>query len=97
MKYERFESAEYRRGRKRAAKQGLDLSLLDKAVELLEDGVRMPPEYNDHPLRNNRKGQRECHLGGAHSDWVLVYKKFEGALLLYLVGTGTHRDLGLEK
>jgi len=95
MKYHRFESAEYRRGRKRAARQGLDLSLLDKAVELLEEGVRMPSKYKDHALQGNRKGQRECHIGGAHSDWVLIYKKFEDALLLYLVGTGTHRDLGI--
>lgn len=95
MKYQRFESAEYRRGRRRAARQGLDLSLLDKAVELLEGGEPMPPEYSDHPLKGPRKGQRECHVGGPRSDWLLVYKKFYDALLLYLVETGTHRELGL--
>lgn len=95
MKYHRFESAEYRRGRRRAARQGLDLSLLDKAVELLEDGVVMPPEYSDHALVGNMKGCRECHIGGPKSNWLLVYKKFEDALLLYLVGTGTHSGLGI--
>ena len=95
VKYRRFESAEYRRGRRRASRQGLDLALLDKAVELLEDGVRMPPEYKDHPLKFDKRGCRECHIGGVKSDWVLVYRKFEDALLLYLVGTGTHRELGL--
>ncbi len=95
MKYQTFESAEYRRGRKRAARQGLDLTLLDKAVELLAEGEPMPPEYNDHALVGNRKGCRECHIGGARSDWLLVYKKFEDALLLYLVETGTHSALGI--
>ncbi len=95
MRYTRFESAEYRRGRRRAARQGLDLSLLDAAVELLEGGEPMPPEYSDHALSGNRRGCRECHIGGPRSDWLLVYKKFDDALLLYLVETGSHSKLGL--
>ena len=41
------------------------------------------------------KAYRECHIDGANSDWVLVYQKLETHLILYLLATGTHRELGI--
>ena len=98
MKYGVFESKEYTRGRNRLSRRGFDLSILDNVVNLLASGERLPREYKDHPLRGDKMGRRECHVDAKpNGDWLLVYKKIENALLLYLVGTGTHVELGLDK
>ncbi len=93
MKYAVFQSAAYKRARKRAAKRGLDLSLLDVVVTILQTGESLPVEYKDHPLKGKRLGQRECHIDGRKGDWLLIYEKIEQALVLYLIDTGTHDDL----
>ena len=93
MKYALFQSAAYKRARKRAAKRGLDLSLLDAVVTILQTGASLPAEYKDHALKGDRLGQRECHVDGRKGDWLLVYEKIEQALVLYLVETGTHDEI----
>ena len=93
MKYAKLESAAYRKGRKLAAKRGLDLALLDAVVTILLAGAQLPKEYKDHPLRGRFSGCRECHVDGRKGDWLLVYEKIEQSLVLYLVDTGTHDDI----
>ena len=97
MKYSLLLSAAYKRGRKRAAKRGLDLALLDAVITILQSGASLPREYKDHPLKGDRAGQRECHADGRKGDWLLVYEKIETALVLYLVDTGTHTEMFGEK
>lgn len=93
MKYAKLESAAYRRGRKLAAKRGLDLALLDVVITILMTGEQLPKEYKDHALRGKFTGCRECHVDGKKGDWLLVYEKIESSLVLYLVDTGNHQDL----
>ena len=93
MKYSLFPSAAYKKGRKRAAKRGLDLSLLDATITILQTGAELPKEYKDHALKGDRLGQRECHVDGKKGDWLLVYEKIENALVLYLIDTGTHDEV----
>lgn len=93
MKYEIIKRASFKRGVKRAAKRGLDLSLLESVILLLASGVPLPADFKDHPLKGARTGQRECHVDGKKGDWLLVYRKIDDALLLYLVDTGTHDEL----
>ena len=93
MKYSLFQSAAYKRARKRAAKRGLDLALLDAVVTILQTGMALPKEYKDLPLKGDRLGQRECHVDGRKGDWLLVYEKIENALVLYLIDTGTHDEM----
>ena len=95
FKFRIFYSTQYEKGRERAIKRGLDVGKLDEAVEILASGVVPPPSLADHPLKGKWLGCRECHIGGPKSDWILVYQKFAEKLLLYLVKTGTHRELRL--
>lgn len=44
----------------------------------------------DHPLDGYLNKERECHI---ETDWVLVYKKSEDTLYLYLMRTGKHVDV----
>lgn len=74
-----------------------DIEVLKKSdelfvvVDLLRNGVPLPPKYKDHPLKGKEfKGCRDCHIRG---DWILVYRPRKQELILELLYTGTHSDL----
>lgn len=90
--YTIFLSSKYKRTRRLAHKQGLDIELLDWAIDQLAKDNPLPSNWKDHPLKNNLKRFRECHIGGS-GDWLLVYEKRETDMILYLLGTGAHVDL----
>ena len=90
-----FYSSQFQKGRDRAIRRGLDVAKLDEAVEILASGETPPPRLADHPLKGKWTGCRECHIGGAKIDWVLIYQKFSEQVLLYLIRTGTHREIAL--
>lgn len=71
-------------------KRGLDMSLLEKVIEILASEQSLPPQYRDHALYGNYKGYRECHI---EPDWLLIYKIYNDVLLLVLSRTGSHSDL----
>ena len=61
---------------------------------MLASDKKLPDTYKDHELRGNFAGKRECHIG---PDWLLMYEKDEGRLILLLIRTGRHRQvLGIE-
>ena len=90
--YSIFPSSNYKRTRKITKKRGLDMDLLDWAVDQLAMDIPLPEKWKDHQLKGNMKRFRECHIGGS-GDWLLVYEKRETDMILYLLGTGTHVDL----
>ena len=90
MNYEVKFTSQFKKDYKLALKRGLDITALDKVVEMLAEGQTLPEEYNDHPLVGNFKGCRECHIS---PDWLPIYKLFENVLILELTRTGTHSDL----
>lgn len=84
-------TAEFKRGYKKAKKQGKDIALLLKIIEMLANDEPLPKKYFDHALSGNWKGYRECHVT---PDWLLVYKKTAtGKLLLLLTRIASHSDL----
>ena len=85
-------TAKYKRTRKLAIKRGLNMNLLDWAIDQLARDIPLPPNWKDHQLKGNMKHVRECHIGGA-GDWLLVYEKRKTEMVIYLVETGTHADL----
>ena len=82
----------FRRSVRSVAKRGYDMSKLERTIDLLASGSPLPPNYQDHPLKGNYIGYRECHVEGA-GDWLLIYKKDNDLLILVLTATGTHSDL----
>ncbi|MCL2111563.1 MAG: type II toxin-antitoxin system YafQ family toxin [Clostridiales bacterium] len=91
-KYRPIESKHFKKGRRLAVKRGLDMSLLKWAVSQLAQDIPLPANWKDHRLKGKLKHLRECHIGGS-ADWLLVYEKRETEMILYLVGTGSHKDL----
>jgi mRNA interferase YafQ len=70
--------------------RGKDVSKLIVALDLLAAQIPMPEKYQDHPLKGQMRGFRECRI---EPNWLLVYQIFEDNLMLIASGTGSHSDL----
>ena len=92
FKYKIERTSRFKKDYKRIKKRGYDISLLAEVLTLLAQGEPLPEKYQDHPLKGQYKGCRECHIT---SDWLLIYEIANEALYLYLTRTGTHADLKL--
>lgn len=67
-----------------------DMRRLKAAMLLLvANDAPLPPEYLDHELSGERKGFRECHIGG---DFLLIYDLREDDSIIF-TRAGTHADL----
>ncbi len=71
-------------------KNGFDLKLLYKVVEILAKEQPLDPKYKDHPLKSGLKDFRECHL---KPDLLLVYQIKKQENTLFLVRLGSHSEL----
>ena len=90
--YTVIRSSKFKKTYKLSKKQGRDLPLLAWGIDQLARDIPLPPNWNDHQLKGDKKNFRECHIGGA-GDWLLVYEKRNKELILYLYGTGSHVEL----
>jgi len=76
---------------KRAERRGCDRDILTAVVEILASGGRLPANFDDHRLKGQYKGCRECHL--TTHNWLLVYRLSPDGGTLHLVRTGTHAEI----
>jgi len=93
-KYKRkvAKSKEFKKGLKKAQKQGKDISLLNSLIKLLANDENLPKQYKDHALKGKESDFRELHI---QKDWMLVYKKTDkGELILILQRLGSHSEFG---
>lgn len=61
-----------------------------EVVNLLAHDIPLPQKNHDHALTGEWKGFRECHI---KPDWLLIYEKPQGQLILVLARTGSHSEL----
>lgn len=90
MKYRLILTGKFKKSLKLAKKRGLDLSLMDKVVGTIQQGLPLEEKYRDHELKGRYKGFRECYI---QPDWLLIYLIENDILTLTLVDIGTHADL----
>ncbi|MBQ7573362.1 MAG: type II toxin-antitoxin system YafQ family toxin [Clostridia bacterium] len=83
-------SARFKKDFKIIVKRGYDVKLFEKVLALLRDEKTLPQVYNDHALKGEYIGHRECHIT---PDWLLIYKKEQDMITLSLTRTGSHSDL----
>jgi len=83
-------TAKYRKDCKRALKSGLPMHLLDDVLQTLIEEKPLDPKYNDHALKGDYHGFRECHI---KPDWLLIYTVDKGNLILTATRTGSHSEL----
>ncbi|MDP2704292.1 MAG: type II toxin-antitoxin system YafQ family toxin [bacterium] len=63
---------------------------LERVVDMLAFGERLPAACRDHGLQGAMADFRECHI---LPDLLLVYRVLEKELILVLVDLGTHDEL----
>lgn len=90
MNYEVRFTNQFKKDIKLAQKQGKDIEKLFSVVDILASGEPLPSKFRDHDLTGDYKGCRECHI---ESDWLLVYEKDNGLLILMLNRVGSHSEL----
>lgn len=83
-------SKSYRKEYKLCKKRGRDVSKLERIIEKLAAGEKLPDSCCDHALKGKYAGYRDCHV---EPDWVLIYSLEKDQLILRLLHTGTHSDL----
>ncbi len=81
-------STKFKKDFKACVKRAYKLERLQQVIDTLRIPAVLPPNNADHNLSGDYKGYRECHV---EADWLLIYRQYEGELLLYR--TGTHADL----
>ena len=89
-KYQITYEKSFRKQYKLLEKRRYNITLLDDVILKLANEETLPSKYDDHPLRGDQRGYRDCHI---KDDWVLIYKIDKGILTLILSETGTHSDL----
>ncbi len=90
MVYELLKTSRFKAGVKLARKRGLDISLLEDVIEKLRLDQPLEAKHHNHELSGKFKGVWECHI---QPDWLLLYLKDNGVLVLTLIDTGTHSDI----
>ena len=90
MKYKVILSNTFVKDLERVIKQGKNIAELDKVVQLLQTGEKLPDRYKDHQLKGNMNHFRELHI---QPDWLLIYIRNKKELILTLSRTGSHAEL----
>ena len=91
MIYTVYTTSRFKKDAEKAKRRGLSMSDLECIIDKLSRDEPLDEKYRDHHLEGGKyKGCRECHI---HPDWLLIYKKEAGKLVLALRRTGTHSDL----
>ena len=86
MKVVRYVS--FNRDVRRLKKRGKSFEEFKHVIGLLMAGETLGSEYNDHVLRGELTGWRDCHV---EPDWIIIYKISRGKLFLFR--TGMHKGL----
>lgn len=81
-------TGKFRKDYKLCRKRGYDMMLLRNIINTLALSEELPEKNQDHGLKGNYMGKRECHVA---PDWLLVYRIEGKRIILYR--TGTHSDL----
>ena len=89
-KYIVYYTNSFNRDLKKAIKQNRRLDELYFVIDLLANGIALPPKYKNHPLKGEMQGHWDCHIG---NDFVLIYRYDYSNNRLALVNLGTHSEL----
>lgn len=88
--YQLVYTNQFRRSLRKCSKRGLDIGLLKRVIDILQEKGTLPGEYNAHKLVGTYAGLWECHI---KPNWLLVWKQDDNRLILIMTDTGTHADL----
>lgn len=81
-------TSRFKRDFEKAKRSGRDMAKLKAIMAAIVERRPLDAAREDHPLKGDWKGYRDCHVEG---DWVLVYK-VEGGTASF-ARTGTHSEV----
>ncbi len=90
MAYQVYYTNSFKKNLKLCNKRGYNISLLTKAITILEEKGVLPAKYKPHKLTGNYKNLWECHI---QPDWLLIWEQNDKELILLFTNTSTHSDL----
>lgn len=88
--YKLYQTNRFKKSLTKLIRRNANLSKLKYVVDSLQAGKTLERKYNDHALKGEYLGYRECHV---EPDLLLVYKIEDDNLILILYDTGSHSDL----
>jgi mRNA interferase YafQ len=83
-------SKNFKKDIEKARRQKKDLALLSKVMYTLLSGKPLDPIFQDHPLKGQWGGYRDCHVT---SDWVLIYRVLDDEQTIKFERLGSHAEL----
>ncbi|MCY4259727.1 MAG: type II toxin-antitoxin system YafQ family toxin [Rhodobacteraceae bacterium] len=87
LRYRR--TSKFKRDYKRESRTYSDLEeLLRPVINHLVEGMVLPEQLKDHPLKGNLNDHRECHV---KPNLILIYKRENGVVTLTRIGS--HSEL----
>jgi mRNA interferase YafQ len=63
---------------------------IERTIDMLARGQRLPLGYKDHNLKGELSEYRECHI---QNDLLLIYKIEKENMILMLIDLGSHSQL----
>ena len=75
---------------KRAVQRGYNITLLEMAINTLEETGKLDSKYLPHKLKGKYADCMECHI---RPDWLLIWSQNNRLKEITFIGTGTHTDL----
>ncbi|EAI9092540.1 type II toxin-antitoxin system YafQ family toxin [Campylobacter coli] len=88
MKYNIAYSPKFKKAYKKLnSKEELETDII---INRLANDETLEEKYKDHALKGNYIGFRECHI---KPDLLLVYRKRDDILELYLANLGNHNNI----
>ena len=88
MKYEIEFSKKFKKSLRKLSEN--DQELVADFVDRLANNETLEQKYNDHALKGNFAGFRECHI---KPNLLLIYEKQDDILVLYCLNVGSHSEL----
>jgi len=91
--YDIIRSKDFEASIKRLKSSGIKSSLkkkIEKTIDLLKLGKKLPTNYKDHKLNGELSNYRECHI---KANLLLVYRIKKKKLILILINIGSHSKL----
>ena len=87
-------TGQFKKDYKLALKRNYNIDELVDVINMLANEEKLPEKFRDHALVNYSMNAnvRECHI---RPDWLLIYRIYQDRLVLELLRTGTHSDLGI--
>ncbi|MBR4225521.1 MAG: type II toxin-antitoxin system YafQ family toxin [Candidatus Methanomethylophilaceae archaeon] len=82
--YDVVQTSAFKKDLEMMKKRGADLSLLDRAIDILGNGGALPPSYRNHPLRDDLERKKKCHIG---PDLLFIYSIDQNQLKLIAIRT----------